>query len=228
MKNKLKFSVYSLCFMGIVIILSCCQGSQGNNGIVIDIDGNVYKTVTIGSQVWMAENLNTTKYNDGTAIPNVTDNTVWAAVAAGAYCWNNNDEAIYKATYGALYNWYAVNTGKLCPTGWHIPIDVEWTTLITYLGGRRVAGGKLKEEGTTHWETPNNGATNSSGFTSLPGGYRYHDGTFFIVGYNAHWWSSTEVGTNDAWYTSMHYDRRNVISFFDDKTLGYSVRCVMD
>ena len=124
---------------------------QGGVGNVTDDDGNVYHSVTIGTQVWMVENLKTTKYNDGTSIPLVTDATDWHNLLTPGYCWNNNDEATYKATYGALYNWYTVNTGNLCPTGWHVPGDAEWTTLTTYLGGEDVAGGKLKEVGITHW-----------------------------------------------------------------------------
>ena len=123
------------------------QGESGLSNVVtatpnvVDIDGNVYHTVTIGTQVWMVENLKTTKYNDGTAIPLVTDNTAWGALTTPGYCWYNNDSATYKNTYGALYNWYAVNTGKLAPTGWHVPTDSEWTVLTTYLGGQSVAGG---------------------------------------------------------------------------------------
>ena len=125
-------------------------------GVVVqDIDGNNYLTVTIGTQIWMAENLRTTKYNDGTAIPLVTDNTTWANLTTPAYCWYNNDAKTNGSTYGALYNWYSVNTKKLCPTGWHVPNDTEWTTLTTYLGGTAVAGGKLKETGTAHWYSPN-------------------------------------------------------------------------
>jgi uncharacterized protein (TIGR02145 family) len=137
---------------------------------VTDIDGNIYHTVTIGTQVWMVENLKTTKYRNGDPIPNVTGNA-WAALTTGAYCWYNNDAATYKATYGALYNWYAVaDSRNIAPTGWHVPTDAEWTTLTTFLGGESVAGGKLKETGTNHWTSPNTGATNETGFTALPGG----------------------------------------------------------
>lgn len=195
---------------------------------IYDIDGNIYKTVTIGSQIWMAENLKTTKYNDGEAIPNVTDNTTWEALAAGAYCWYDNNEATYKATYGALYNWYAVNTGKLCPTGWHVPSDSELTTLITYLGGESVAGGKLKEVGTTHWHTPNTGTTNSSGFTALPGYGRNGDGEFCDIGSYGHWWSSTEYSTDDVWSLSMQCTNSNAGIYYGIKSFGYSVRCVRD
>lgn len=193
---------------------------------ISDIDGNVYNIVNIGAQVWMKENLKTTKYKDGTAIPLVTNNTEWSALATPAYCWYNNDEATYKAVYGALYNWHTVNTGKLCPTGWHVPTDAEWTTLTTYLGGESVAGGKLKETGTIHWTTPNTGATNESGFTALPGGYRELDGSFKTINYNGNWWSSTEASTSHVWYRGL-YETTTVRSSHA-KGVGFSVRCIKD
>jgi uncharacterized protein (TIGR02145 family) len=195
---------------------------------VTDNDGNVYNTVTIGTQTWMAENLKTTKYNDNTSIPLVTDNTAWAALTTSGYCWYNNDAATYKATYGALYNWYTVNTGKLCPTGWHVPTDAEWTTLTTYLGGESIAGGKLKATGTTYWASPNTGATNESGFTALPGGYRYGNGTCFSIGGYGIWWSSTEYSATYAWYRAVSYDDADVNRFSDYKQDGLSVRCLRD
>lgn len=196
-------------------------------GTMTDIDGNVYKTVTIGTQTWMAENLKVTRYNDGTAIPNVTDNTAWAGLSTGAYCWYNNDIS-NKATYGALYNWYAVNTGKLAPAGWHVPTDAEWTTLTNYLGGGSVAGGKLKETGTTHWASPNEGATNETGFSALPVGNVNEAGTMCISGYNGFWWSATESGASDAWSRSMGYTYSYVDRYDFNKRDGFSVRCVRD
>ncbi|MDP3003129.1 MAG: fibrobacter succinogenes major paralogous domain-containing protein [Bacteroidales bacterium] len=195
---------------------------------VTDIDGNVYNTVTIGTQVWMKENLKTIKYNDGTAIPLVTDGAAWVALSTPGYCWYNNDAATYKATFGALYNWYTVNTGKLCPSGWHVPSDAELTTLTTYLGGEIVAGGKLKETGTTHWLSPNTGATNESGFTALPGSNRTEIGTFYSFGYNGNWWSSTVYSTTDAWYRNMNYSYSDVYRNYYPKIHGFSVRCLRD
>ncbi|MBI5010148.1 MAG: fibrobacter succinogenes major paralogous domain-containing protein, partial [Bacteroidia bacterium] len=160
MKRKPTF--FFILYLTIISSFSSAQ--------VSDIDGNVYQTVTIGTQVWMKENLKTTKLNDGIALPNVIDNAAWAALTTTGYCWYNNDATTYKSTYGALYNWYAVNTGKLCPIGWHVPSDDEWTLLTTFRGGYSVAGGKLKETGTLHWTSPNTGATNETGFTALPGG----------------------------------------------------------
>ena len=135
--------------------------------IIADIDGNIYNTVIIGTQVWMKENLKATKLNDGTNILLETDNATWISLTDPAYCWYNNDASSYKNTYGALYNWFTVETGKLCPTGWHVPSDAEWFTLIDFLGGESVAGGKLKEIGNTHWNSPNTGATDEYGFTAI-------------------------------------------------------------
>jgi uncharacterized protein (TIGR02145 family) len=177
----------------------------------------------------MAENLRTTKYNDGTSITNVTSTSEWQNLTTEAYCnyknTTNNDTI---ATYGRLYNWYAVNTGKLAPEGWHVPTDAEWSTLTGYLGGESVAGGKLKETGTTHWGSPNTGATNETGFTALPGGHRLFNSAFEYLGYYGYWWSSTEVGSNTAYYRLVSYEYSSVNSLGYSKLLGFSVRCVKD
>jgi uncharacterized protein (TIGR02145 family) len=157
---------------------------DGQTGTVTDVDGNIYKTIGIGSQIWMAENLMTTKYRDATPIPNITSSL------SGAYCWYNNDSATYKNTYGALYNWYAVNTGNLCPVGWHVPTYSEWNTLISFEGGCAIAGGYLKETGTAHWVSPNTGATNKSQFSALPGG-AFTMVVFFAIGFEGYWWSAS-------------------------------------
>ena len=219
----------------------CVEGevTDGTTGKVTDIDNNVYNTVIIGTQEWMAENLKTTKYNDGTAIPNITVDATWAAATTGAYCDYSNIPA-NSTIYGRLYNWYAEdnntatnvasNGGKnVCPTSWHVPTDTEWTTLTTYLGGESVAGGKLKETGTTHWLSPNMGATNETGFTALSGGYRYSGGSFYYIGNSCGWWSSTENSTSSAWLRSMGYNSTSVNRYGgDDKRFGFSVRCVKD
>lgn len=194
---------------------------------VTDIDGNVYPTVQIGTQIWMAENLKTTKYNDGTAIPNVADNTVWAALTTGAYCYYDNDSTTNRATYGSLYNWFAVNTNKLAPTGWHVPTDAEWTTLITYLGGENVAGGKLKEQGTSHWLSPNTGATNETGFTALPGGGRTSDGIFGGIVKLELWWSVPEIDFSNAYSQDMSYYGIFLQEYPHDKNFGLAVRCIL-
>ncbi len=197
---------------------------------VSDIEGNVYKTVAIGTQIWMAENLKTTKYRNGVSIPLVTTNASWAALTSGAYCLYNNDAASFKATYGALYNWYAVTDPRnIAPMGWHVPTDADWTTLINYLGNLSIDGSKMKEAGTSHWSDPNTGATNTSGFTGLPGGYRYsNDGVFYYVGLYSYWWSSTENDTTSAWQRGLYYLDFKVTRDPYDKKYGYSVRLVKD
>ena len=154
------------------------QVNNQNAATVTDIDGNVYHTVTIGTQTWMVENLKTTRYRNGEAIPNITDNASWAALITCAYCDYNNIPS-NSITYGKLYNWYAVNDSRnIAPMGWHVSTDAEWTTLTTFLGGTSIAGGKLKENGTIHWNSPNVGATNETGFSALPGGYRLNSGFY--------------------------------------------------
>jgi uncharacterized protein (TIGR02145 family) len=200
-----------------------------DSNTVVDIDGNVYQTITIGTQVWMAENLKVTRYRNGDSIPNVTDATAWSNLSTGAYC-NYNNDVNNVAVYGRLYNWYAVDTSlNIAPAGWHVPTDAEWDTLVSYLGGYTVAGGKMKETDTTHWPSPNTGATNESGFTALPGGYRYGDGSYSIMGHNANFWSSTEYYTMYyAWARSLSYDNSGVYRYYDDLRHGVSVRCVRD
>ena len=210
------------------------------NGIT-DRDGNHYNVVKIGNQVWMAENLKTTHYSNGTAIPLVNNNSSWDALTATdkAYCWYNDDIA-NKAIYGALYTWAAAMNGAastttnpsgiqgVCPTGWHLPSDAEWTTLTTYLGGESVAGGKLKETGTTHWNSPNTGATNETGFTALPGGYRGLGGTFDSYGYYGYWWAAAELDATYAWYRNLNYWNSNLDRDSSYKKDGFSVRCLRD
>jgi uncharacterized protein (TIGR02145 family) len=210
------------------------EGGWTNPDVVTDVDGNVYQTVTIGTQTWMAENLKTTRYNDGTAIPLVTDITEWLTLATPAYCWYGNDEAAYKGTYGALYNWYTVIIGKLAPVGWHLPTDAEWDTLITYLGDSSVVGGKLKETSTTHWKSPNTGATDDAGFSALPGGYRCdagcaNDGAFENIGCYGFWWSTNEYTTYTGGNRYMNYNYADVKrSTNEGKGSGFSVRCIRD
>jgi uncharacterized protein (TIGR02145 family) len=195
-------------------------------GSVSDIDGNTYKTIQIGTQTWMAENLKTTKYNDNTSIPLVTDNTAWSNLATPAYCWYENNSASYKAIYGSLYNWFAINTNKLCPAGWHVPTDPEWTTLETFLGGKIVAAGKMKEVGTNNWNSTNSGVNNSSGFTGLPGGYRYRAGTFTSIGFLGAMWAATAYDASYAWYRYMTAAGNDLTVISNYKTSGFSVRCV--
>jgi uncharacterized protein (TIGR02145 family) len=192
--------------------------------LLTDIDGNVYNTVQIGTQTWIKENLRTTRFNDGSNISLVTDNLAWSNMTSEGYCWYNNDENTFKESYGALYNWYAVNQDKLCPPGWHVPGDEEWEILADYLGGNYIAGRKLKETGTKHWVVHSR-ATNESGFTALPGGHRYESGPFYFLGVTGVWWSSTDSDSDNARLWTIMYDN----SFYSNnyfKQAGYSVRCV--
>jgi uncharacterized protein (TIGR02145 family) len=200
-------------------------------GSVSDIDGNLYKTIAIGSQVWMAENLKTTKYNDGSTIPNVTDNSAWAALTTGAYSDYANTPA-NSSIYGRLYNWYSAasnNPKNVCPTGWHVPTDAEWTILTVYLGGESIAGGKLKETGNTSWTIPNTGADNSTGFSAIPGGRRRQlDSNFDGGAYYGFWWSSTEQTIEAGYSREIAYDNSSFIRIWDYKRSGLSIRCIQD
>jgi len=200
-----------------------------------DIDENVYTTVLIGDQCWMAANLKTTKYSNGSPIEYPgPDYWAWYNNTTGAYAWNDNDIS-WKNIYGALYNLYAVkNANGLCPTGWHVPTDAEYTTLSNYLGGESVAGGKMKSIRTDpdphpRWNSPNAGATNESYWTGFPGGIRDYWGFFGELGTRGAWWTSTEVGSNGAWSRSIYYSGPSIIpnsDFFPQ--YGLNVRCLKD
>ena len=216
-KNTMKKTILLFTFLAFFAFQNKAQ-------TVTDIDGNVYTIVTIGTQQWLGENLKVTHYRNGDPIPNITDDTQWGQLTNGAYCWYNND-IVNKSIYGALYNQYTISDAReISPTGWHVPTDVEWTTLITYLGGYSVAGGKLKETGTTHWQSPNTGATNDYGFTALPCGTRYKDGSLFLfIGQSGYWWSSTDMTDFDMYYLTTVAGPQVTSDNF-----GYSVRCVKD
>lgn len=199
-----------------------------SNGDMTDIDGNTYGTIIIGSQVWMTANLKTTKYNDGGHIQNLTDNIEWYSTSLGAFCWYDNS-LTNKDEYGGLYNWYSVNTGKLCPIGWHVPSDEEWNLLINYLGGIEFAGGKLKEVGTDHWFTQHLGTDNSSGFTAVGGGARsYSDGSFVSLKNFGNWWSATEYDINSSWKFGLGASYVSVFRLNSKKNNGNSIRCIKD
>jgi len=209
-----------------------------------DIEGNLFNSVKIGSQVWMKENLKTILYNDGknNYIPLVIDITTWANLTTPAYCWYNNDKSTYKDTYGALYNWWAVSTGRLCPVGWHVPTEAEWHQLVLFLDPNAIlvdvnssdltesaiAGGKMKEIGTTHWSDPNIGATNELGFTALPGGLCYIFGNFTEDGTIGAFWTVTEIDNSVAWARMIYNNWSSIFSYYNPKTLGQSVRCLKD
>ena len=206
--------------------------TSGYGTNITDVDGNTYKTVYIGTQQWMGENLKTSKYSDGTTIPEITDNTQWANLTTGAWAYYNNDAA-NNTKYGKLYNWYAVNktsngNKNVCPTGWHVPTDAEWTVLTDYLGGANVAGGKMKEVGTTSWKSPNTDATNTSLFTGLPGGYRSNHAVYGNFGDSGYWWSSTEKANYNAVTRYLYYSIGNANTNHTLETYGLSVRCLRD
>lgn len=205
-----------------------CKKEESPPETVSDIEGNIYKTVKIGSQIWMTENLRTTRYNDGTEIPKITEATAWGNLTSDGYCWYNNDESKYLYPYGALYNGYTVNSGRLCPSGWHVPQIEEWQILREFTGDSTKGGGKLKEVGFDHWIAPNKGADNSSGFTAIPAGIRYFEGTFASVLYFTGIWSSTETGALDQWYMSLYYGDATFTINRIDKNHGFSVRCLKD
>ena len=216
------------------IILGTDECLETSCTTVTDIDGNTYQTIQIGDQCWMAENLKVTHYRNGDAILHITGNTDWKNLSTGAYCNYINDTS-YVVTYGRLYNWYAVADSRgMAPEGWHVPSDPEWRTLVDYLGGFSVAGGKLKttgtiEGGTGLWYSPNTGATNESGFSGLPGGFRSkNSGGFFGLGRVAYFWSSTEYIGDYAWSRPLHYNNVQVFSYSISKRRGFSVRCVKD
>jgi uncharacterized protein (TIGR02145 family) len=197
-------------------------------GEVRDIDSNVYRTVTIGKQVWLRENLKVTRFRNGDPISEVTDGFKWSKRKEAAFC-NYDNDPIFAVTFGRLYNWHAVNDSRgICPEGYHVPHDGEWFELTVSLDGEGVAGGKLKEEGTNHWSEPNTGATNESGFTALPGGYRGNKGAFQILDDYCFFWTSTSYDDAMAWSRFLQNDDDAVFRIENYKTFGFSVRCVKD
>jgi uncharacterized protein (TIGR02145 family) len=224
---KMKKQIVFFCILILMTVIIVNKAIAQNNVPLKDQEGNSYKTIKIGNQIWMAENLKTTKYNDGASIPLVTDKSAWNLLSTPGFCWYNND-SINKNSFGALYNGYAVNTDKLCPPGWHVSTVAEWATLVDFLGGKNVAGAKLKESGTTLWKSPNSGATNESKFTALPGGTRYNNGLFFTIKTDGYWWTSSKVNSLNGWYWSMNYSSIVMSVNYGDLTNGFSVRCVMN
>jgi uncharacterized protein (TIGR02145 family) len=192
-----------------------------------DIDGTFYNVVQIGDQTWMSENLRTSRYSNGDPIPNIVSSSEWAACTSGAWCTYENDAA-NEAIYGKLYNWYAVaDSRNVCPTGWRVPSDLDWSILIDFLGGEVVAGGKMKS--LIHWSLPNSEATNESAFEGFPSGYRYSfNGFYNSIGYSGYWWSSTEATYLYTWYLNINYDNGNADRNFTSKNNGFSVRCLKD
>lgn len=224
----MKTVLFVMAFMSAIFLVSCDSDDKTDKGIVKDIDGNIYQTVTIGSQNWMTENLKTTRFRNGDSVTYVTGNAAWNNLNTGGYCLYDN-QLSHKDSYGYLYNWAAVNDNrKLAPEGWHIASDAEWDTLVHYLGGDVVAGGKLKDTGTVHWTNPNTDATNETGFSALPGGYRISNGSYEHLKNYGYWWSSTPADTANAWTRNTSYNYGSISRDAIDKKYGFSVRCVKD
>ena len=211
-----------------ILTPGCWEGEPVCEGVE-DTDGNCYETIQIGDQLWMAENLKVTHYNNGEEIPNITNNGDWSGLSTGAYGDYDNNPT-NSETYGRLYNWFAVDDDRgVCPEGWHVPSDNEYTVLTDYLGGESVAGGKMKEAGLEYWNSPNAGATNESGFTGLPAGYRfYNNGTYGNMGDLGYFWSSSESSSNYAWFRLLHYNSSLVYRYSNNRRDGISVRCLED
>jgi uncharacterized protein (TIGR02145 family) len=240
MKEKNRYIIQHFKFIVFISILFVgCHKDEikdytGQTGTIKDVDGNIYPTIGIGSQIWMAENLKTTKYNDGTAIPLIIDEKEWEGLITPACCLYKYNPDVYKTTYGILYNSFVVSKGNLCPMGWHVPTDEEWTVLTNFLGGEDVAGGKLKEEGTVHWESfPGLVATNESKFTALgSGGYIFSTTLnmweFYPINQGCFLWSCTVYYNNDLWGRALYFDNNRISGYIFGESFGCSVRCVKD
>ena len=197
---------------------------------IFDIDSNAYRTIRIGDQVWMVDNLRVSKFRGGAMISEITDNGIWSGLnftESPAWCWHNNDDT-KNLPYGKLYNWYATQGDSLCPSRWSIPTEDDWMTLINYLSDSTTAGGKIKEAGTAHWLNPNFEASNESGFTALPGSNRSDTGSFGTLGLVGFYWSSQEDAANTAWSWFFFYDQATSNRDIFDKRYGFSVRCIKD
>jgi uncharacterized protein (TIGR02145 family) len=241
MKSISHTIIYKLLFLGSFCIISCEKSNlkpipinKGQTGTVIDIEGNVYKTVEIGTQTWMAENLKTSLLNDSSSILDncshiitVLNDTGYVNVLTTGYCWYNNVSDTTRNHFGALYNFYAVETGKLCPIGWHVPDEAEWNILTDYLGGKSIAGGKLKAPGSRYWDIPNRGATDESGFNALPGGQRYGSrNTFSGIREFGYWWTSSTRNVGIATTKYILYDNTAIFEDEVPQTTACSIRCI--
>jgi uncharacterized protein (TIGR02145 family) len=220
MKRNAKISFVLILFF---MKLSVLQAQS-----VKDADGNIYLAINIGKQIWLAENLKTTKYNDGKTIPLVAVDKEWKALKTPGFCYFENDPA-NKNIYGVLYNWYTVSTNKLCPKGWHVASHAEWKTMVDFIGGINTAGDKLKEPGNDHWKNALLSPTNDFDFTALPGGTRLYSGSFAEFGNSyAVWWTSTEYSSMASYNWGLHVSSSKIFNGYDSKQSGFSVRCVMD
>ncbi len=228
MRTKIVF----LSFLAIIVTMTVCCKKKSDNGsntsaTVTDIDGNIYHTVLIGTQTWTVENLKVTHYRNGDPVQYVADSSSWLSLVSGAYCDYGNFSR-NGVDYGHLYNWAVISDKRnICPVGWHVPTDDEWSLLILYLGGDSIAGAKMKEKGTTHWIHNNSDVTNSSGFTALPGGYRFYLSQFeSSIGLFGYWWSAS--GNNFGSPVRCLSSENGVLRYLFVSTSGCSIRCVKD
>ncbi len=216
----------------IILHLSLLTGCKKDDpiiryGTVTDIEGNTYKTISIGTQTWMAENLRVLQYGNGDPIQNVTDNLLWADQITGAYCWYDNDESQNKNSYGALYNYHAIaDSRNICPTGWRIPNKSDCEILGSFLGGNNIAGGKLKETGTVHWYSPNESASDKSKFSARGGGSRNTGGAFEYIRQMAAFWTSSLSASTDAYFYFLSFETGELYIVNANKNHGFSVRCI--
>lgn len=228
---------FFLLLLSVLFVIHGCENPGASNKTINreeivsplkDVDGNVYKTVNIGGRVWMAENLKVTKYRNGDPIPHVSDEAEWSKVSLGAYCNYSNDTSV-ASIYGRLYNWHAINDKRnIAPEGWHIPTPEELRSLMSHLGGDTIAGGKMKVEGISHWLYPNAGASNESGFSALPGGYRFGKGSYHTLGSNAYWWTTQNSYEIYSWKSLLHEGFADVRRDYGYTNFGLAVRCVKD
>ncbi|MBN2858121.1 MAG: fibrobacter succinogenes major paralogous domain-containing protein [Candidatus Delongbacteria bacterium] len=236
-----KTNIVIIVIFALLIFVSGCSDDNssttepfvdhtGEIGTVTDIDGNVYPTIGIGSQIWMAENLKVTHFRNGEEIPEVSDYNEWKNLTGAGRRSYNNDQLI-SSVYGSLFNWYAVKDSRLiAPEGWHVPTDDEWDILINWVGGEDSAGVKLKETGFDHWSYPNEGAANETGFTALPGGWRINMGNFYNINTEGYWWASTNeyLPSSFAHAVCLYNDSLKSDGLAVIKQFGLSVRCVKD
>jgi len=232
MQEKIKMKkrpyLYFLLPLFLAILVYGCSKEERPPDPVTDIDGNTYKTVRIGTQIFMAENLRTTRFNDGTDIQLIESGDTWRSLTTPAFCWYENDETSNKEKFGALYNAYTIDSAELCPVGWHVPSREEWERLREFLGDTLKGGGKLKEKGTDIWLEPNKGAENSTGFSAAGAGIRYFEGSFTAQSNFNALWSSTMEGTKNEWYLSLYFGDETVKMGYASKNNGFSVRCIKD
>jgi uncharacterized protein (TIGR02145 family) len=237
-KSLLRPLVYWLLLLSqpLILITSCDESEQntipdytGQTGQITDIEGHVYNTIGIGSQIWMIENLRTTLLNDGTQIPLVSNDSLWNRIISPGYCWYKNDSTTFGIAYGTLYNFHTVASGLLCPVGWHVPDKSEWETLTAFLGGDDIAGGKLKDYYSSYWQGPNYCIVNNFGFNALPGGKRLSiTGRFDESGLRGYWWTSSSMDGHFAISKSMSNLSLKLDNLASGKNEGFNIRCIKD